>query len=75
MTTEELNRLSRLLTRLDKEKVAIVNDVTVAYINLMLAEQRERKSTKARRIIRDLEILANINELAEMEKETVLKAA
>ena len=72
MSIEELNEL---LTAPDKEKVGTLYKVSVAYINMMLAGKRETKSKTAKRILRDLEILANINWLAEVAKKEQLQAA
>jgi hypothetical protein len=67
--------LSDHLTASDKRLVACLYDVTPQYIDMLLRNARATNSETAQRIIKDLDILANINILTDLEKLEILKAA
>ena len=62
------------LTNKDKLKIADLHNVSLRYINMLLEGTRDGKSPAAQAILKDLQILSNINFLVELEKEEVLNS-
>ena len=71
----EMAEIRNNVTAKDRQTIAQLYNVSEVYVGLLLMGKRETKSETASRIIKDLEIMANINFLAELAKQDELQAA